>query len=109
GRGAGGNKRAAQPVPHRVLEAALEVADATPLACKSHLSDHDQAVRYWPGLHVADDGQGETEVGGRLGDADAARHADEDVTLAERKVQALLEHGQDHVQAVDVETAGDPP
>ena len=52
----------------RLLEAAFELTDAAHLTRQSQLSDRDQAVRHWLVALVADDGQGETEVRGRLRD-----------------------------------------
>ena len=55
------------------------------------------------------DRQGKTKIRGRLRDADAARHVDEDVGLAKRGRGSLLEYCDQHVQSVDVRAAGDAP
>src|SRR5439155_1361013 len=65
--------------------------------------------RHWPAALVAYDRQGETEVGGRLRDPDATRHADEDVGAAEAGLETFFDHGQDHVQPVEVDAVGNPP
>src|SRR5260370_33105 len=96
-------------MPRRLVEAAFELTDAAHFACQSQLADHDQAVRHWPVDHVADDRQRETEVGGRLRDPDAARHAHEDVRVTElESVEPLLQDGEDHGQRVHAEPGGDP-
>src|SRR6267378_3537477 len=88
---AGRNQSARKAVSRRLLKAAIELAHAAHLARQSQLPYHDQAVWQGPVACVAEDGQGKTKVGGRLRDADAARHVDENVGLSERDLGALLE------------------
>ena len=88
---AGRNQSAREAVPGRLREAALELAHAAHLACQSQLADHNQAVRQGPVEIVAEDGQGKTEIGGRLSDAHAARDVDEDIGRSELEACPLLD------------------
>src|SRR6266850_2097703 len=106
---AGRNQCTRETMPSRLLETALELAHAAHLTRQTQLTNDNEAVRQGAVVLVADDRQGETEIGGRLRDADAARHADEDVRVAELVLQAFLQHREDHVQTVDVDAVGDPP
>src|ERR1700681_4719271 len=92
GFGAGRNQCAREAVPGRLLEAALELADAAHLTRQSQLTDNNQAVWQGPVVVVADDRQGESEISGRLPHPDAARDADEDVRSSELVREALFAH-----------------
>src|SRR6266567_6721711 len=73
----GRNQSAREAMTGRLLQAAVKLAYATHLARQSQLTDHNHAVRQGLVDRVAADRKGESEVCGRLADANAARHVDE--------------------------------
>src|SRR4051794_2413099 len=108
GSGAGRNQSAREAMTRRLLQAAVQLAYATHLARQSQLTDHDHAVRQGLVDRVAADRKGETEVRGRLADANAARHVDEYIRVTQRQFGALGQDADEHVQSVEVEAIGDP-
>src|SRR5580704_6861657 len=101
GFGAGRNQCAREPVAGRLLEAALELADAAHLPRQPQLTDANPGVRQGPVVVVADVRQGESEISGRLLHPDASRDAYEYVRITKLVRESLLQHRKNHVQAVD--------
>ena len=90
----------------RLVDAQVGLAHGAHFARQSDLAKDDglgsqQTIRKARGHRDAD-----AEVRRRLVDADAARHLDVDVAGADRQVDALLEHGQEQLDALDVDGVG---
>ena len=90
----------------RLADALLYTADGTYLATQSHLACHADTGVYG-GVHIAGKHGGyDTEVEGRVGDAQTSGYVQEDVLLCQLEAHTFLQNGKEHVQALAVETYG---
>src|SRR6478672_9742587 len=91
--------------PGRLREAAVEPGHPPHLSGEPDLAEGDDVGRE----RLVDDGRGDGaddgEVGGRLGDADAADGGREDVARPHRRTGPFVEDGDDHRETRRVETA----
>jgi hypothetical protein len=74
-------------------QAPLEVGDGAQLAGESDFAQSDEIARDRPVLVGGDDRQGERQVSGGLGDAEAADDAADDVEAGQRQVETAAENG----------------
>src|ERR1700730_10756447 len=89
-------------------EAALQLAHPADFAAEAELTDGHQAGPRRPVAFVGRDRQRAGQVSGRLGQAPTARGVDENVVPAEVEVGAPLEHGDQHVEPVEVDAVDRP-
>jgi hypothetical protein len=104
----GGDHGTTETDAGRFGQAPGSVGDLTDLAAEAHLPEGHH-VGGQPGVHHGRrQGEDEGEVGGGLGDADAADGGGEDVGVTEHQPGVLFEHGHEQGQATAVDPLGRP-
>src|SRR5207248_1054403 len=93
----------------RFQQAALQLADSPHLATEAELTDGDQVRPGGPVALVGRDRQRHREVCGGLGQAHAARGVDEDIVAAQVEVRAPFQHGDQHVEPIEVDAVDRAP
>src|SRR5437773_3240416 len=99
-------EHAAEPLPRRLGETALQGRDRPDLAAQPDLAEEHGVGWHGPVAHAGHQRREHGEVGGGLGEADATGHVDEHVERAEREVAASLQDREQHGEPAVVEPGG---